>query len=62
MSMFIPEMTAGHAGTAPDGVVRVLCELIEESWPAESDVEPLAQWIMHGGARELFRIEEKFVI
>lgn len=58
----LPELTVGHAVIARNGIARVLVGLIEEGWLNEADVEPLANRVMRGNAREIFRIEEKFGI
>lgn len=58
----LPELTVGHAAIARNGIARVLAGLVEDGWLRESEVEPLANRIMRGNAREIFRIEEKFGI
>jgi predicted TIM-barrel fold metal-dependent hydrolase len=60
--VYLPELTVGHAAIARNGIARVLSGLVEEGWLREADVEPLANRIMRGNAREIFRIEEKFGI
>ena len=54
------ETVVGHAAIARRGIAQALCELVEEGWMLESDVEYAAKRIMVENARELFRIREKF--
>lgn len=54
------ENVVGHAVLARRGISQALCELAEEGWLSESDIEYVANRIMCDNARELFRVEERF--
>jgi predicted TIM-barrel fold metal-dependent hydrolase len=57
---YIPvEPVLGHAAIARNGIALALSELVDEGWMRERDALSLADPIMHGNAREIFRLEEK---
>ena len=53
------EQVLGHAIMARHGIALALCELVEEGWLQQADALDLIDPIMHGNARQIFRLEEK---
>ncbi|MFO7902011.1 MAG: amidohydrolase family protein [Planctomycetota bacterium] len=53
------ENVVGHAIMARQGITQALTELVEEGWFSLSDAMELIDPIMHGNARELFRLKQK---
>ncbi len=53
------EQVLGHAMMARHGIALALCELVEEGWLQQADALDLIDPIMHGNARQIFRLEEK---
>jgi predicted TIM-barrel fold metal-dependent hydrolase len=56
---FHVEQVLGHAVLARRGIALALSELVEEGWLSLEDALGLVDRIMHGNAREVFRLEEK---
>ncbi len=53
------EQVLGHAVIARQGIAIALSELVEEGWLSLDDALALVDPIMHGNARQIFRLEEK---
>jgi hypothetical protein len=54
------ELVYGHSEIARRGIVLALSELVEEGWISPDAALEIADHIMHGNARKLFRLEEKY--
>jgi uncharacterized protein len=53
------EPVLGHASIARQGIALALSELVEEQWLGMDDALELIDPIMHGNARQIFRLDEK---
>jgi predicted TIM-barrel fold metal-dependent hydrolase len=57
---YIPvECVLGHARIARRGIARALRELVDEGWLGERDALELAEPLLRGNARRIFRVDEK---
>ena len=53
------ECVVGHAEMARQGIWSGLAELADEGWIDRDDAMELVEPLLHGNAREIFRLEEK---
>ncbi len=53
------EQVLGHAVMARQGIALALSELVEEGWMTRQEALELIDPIMHGNARQVFRLHEK---
>lgn len=53
------EQVLGHALVARQGIAMALSELVEEGWIRLGDALELVDPILHGNARQIFRLAEK---
>ena len=53
------ENVVGHAILARRGITQALSELVEEGWFQLDDALELIEPLMHGNARQLFKLQEK---
>ena len=57
---YVPvEPVLGHAIVAKQGIALALCELVEEGWYSLDDAITACDMVMHGNAREIFKLKEK---
>ena len=53
------EQVVGHAVVARHGIALALSELVEEGWLTLDDALAVVDPVMHGNARQIFRLDEK---
>jgi len=56
------EMVLGHSTLAREGIVLAMSELVEEGWLSLDDALNLVEPVMHGNARRVFDLSQKYEV